>query len=361
MLGVVGRHLSAEGNALEVTPITHLRRLDPAERERWAETLNLDLDALRVAKEPPPEDADPIRPLPRRVVAARPATVLVLPRLSAIAHDVDSFLRDVRETGDRYLIKPGAVVVPGGAAATAARSEYATAHEILSALGDRLDIPATSMLVVPGAADVNANACREYFRETAEAGRVPEPPFWPKWAPFLAHLDRYCPGFAPDRPWSWLADDEHRLAIAGLNSTVYETGDTSGRRGRLGDAQIAWFEARLADHRAKGWTCVGVLYDSPVTDDYAPSLADSTSFTHRLAPHLDIVVHGRGRAYLSRVVGAAGMQVIAPSDSTAGTYELIRASGSGRRVWGRAYDPLRGGWGVDPGIGTDARKGWRRF
>ncbi|WP_412543208.1 trypsin-like peptidase domain-containing protein [Longispora sp. K20-0274] len=363
VLGVVASHVRVEGHALEVVPLTRLR-----DRADWAEALGIDLRALpRAVEADEVPTVFPLPPTPRRRFERRGA-ILVLSDLWRIAPTgaevvtaARELVRDLNDLRTTHGLAPDLVAVPGGTARNAAASDYARSGRLLSEICERLGIPPARVVMTPGVQDVNASAYREYFRECRQNRVEPELPYWPKWAPFVNEFATVLgpAGFRAERPWSWLEVEAQGVAVAAINSTFAETPESRSRRGHFGDGQLDWFRERLERRRADGWLCVGVLHDSPTVTDQAATLADRdlVAFHSRLAPLLDLVLHGRPAPFHKRVAFPDGRTVLAPSAVRHGSYQLVDL----RRgmAWGRAL--VNGAWAVDPDIGTTPRKGYRQI
>src|SRR5262249_43654888 len=107
-------------------------------------------------------------------------------------------------------------------------------------------------------------ACEAYFADCQADGREPDPPYFPKWRhynrlfrKFYEELDDLV--FDASQPWTLFVVNDLQLAVAGLNSTMAETHLSERHDGRLGDAQLKWFEQNLAPLEEAGYLRIGVV------------------------------------------------------------------------------------------------------
>ncbi|MCC8248678.1 trypsin-like peptidase domain-containing protein [Saccharothrix luteola] len=146
--------------------------------------------------------------------------------------------------------RPDLVVFTGDLTEHGRPDEFERGFRFLAELADAVKLPRERVVVVPGSRDVNRLACEAYFRQEEAWGRIPKPPYWPKWGPFAAAFEEFHGArfsFTPDEPWTLFDYPELDLVVAGLNSTVDIThrGDGLG----LGQRQVERFGELLRDLR----------------------------------------------------------------------------------------------------------------
>ena len=151
-------------------------------------------------------------------------------------------------------LRPDIIVVTGNLTENALPSEFDRAMRIISSLADAADLPRDHVAIVPGSHDVNRQACAAYFLRQAAEEAIPVSPYWPKWENYVAAFNQFYqhssgPVFTPDEPWTLFEIPDVNTVVAGLNSTISETHLEDGHYGAVGDDQLRWFAARLAEYK----------------------------------------------------------------------------------------------------------------
>ncbi len=190
---------------------------------------------------------------------------------------------------------PDMLLIAGDVTRNGSLREFDVALEFVVGLRTALGLDPGRVIVVPGAHDVNAAACRAYFAN-CEADEVdPEPPYWPKWRHYLSFLrelsaESQVPQFRQDQPWDLVTVPELRMAVAAINSTMGQSHREQDHHGLIGSDQARWFEQALAGKPDEGWFRVGVVNHEPA------ELRDADLVGELFEQHLDLLVPGRGAA-----------------------------------------------------------------
>jgi WD40 repeat protein/3',5'-cyclic AMP phosphodiesterase CpdA len=300
--------------------------------------------------------------------AGAPAADRRLDALFARLHD------DLGELRARDGLAPDLVVVSGGLADRGLRSEFQQAHRFLEELRRVLDLPSRRFIVVPGGHDVNRKACEAYFLRCEADQEEPVPPFWPKWEQFAAMLGGFHRGepalaFPVDEPWGLVELPELRVVVAALNSTMAESHRDADHHGWVGEAQLHWFAERLRQPERRRWLRVGVVHHDVLrgAPDDEGNLRDADDLDRLLAPHLDLLLHGR--SHTARLGHLAGGLPVLPAGSAApgpdgrqrgvaDQYQAVRVGPDAITRWARRYEPELRRWTGDTRVSDDGRD-WR--
>jgi WD40 repeat protein len=219
--------------------------------------------------------------------------------VSRIFDDLETFLEPLppTKTGSKSQLLD-LVVVSGDLTEWATKPEFVELAEEMRWLAERLDLPLSRFVFVPGNHDVNRRKSKEYFDECAENRVAPVSPFVPKWAPyneFFADFYRGVedpPTFSGDQPWTWYEFAELGLVLAGVNSTMAENHLDDSHFGFVGEQQYRWFSDRFEESSASWKLAVlhhNIIRLSTGNDD---PLTDSNDFIRYLGPHTAVVLHG---------------------------------------------------------------------
>jgi len=245
------------------------------------------------------------RALPAGADAAGTAelTVLHLAGLGAILDDegaADAFAAEVEAAAEEAGARPDLVVVSGDLTAGARPSEFDRAGYLLARLAGAFGLGRHRIVVVPGARDVSASACRAYFANCEADEIEPSPPYWPKWRHYARmfgefYRDAEKVRFEADRPWTLVEIPELRLTVAGLNSTIALSHLDGDDGGWIGTDQAAWFAERLQPYEERGWLRVGVVHHDLTggAADPADSAGDAGRLAGTVAPRLNLLLQGR--------------------------------------------------------------------
>ncbi|WP_322753832.1 pentapeptide repeat-containing protein [Frankia sp. Cas3] len=204
---------------------------------------------------------------------------------------------DLRDRAEIDGLRPDLVVITGDLTETGAKVEFDQAHDFLVALAESLELDRNRFVLIPGNHDVNRLLCQAYFLQCEAANETPLPPYWPKWGFFDALLGRFYGtnaviGFAVGAEWSLIEIPDHKVVVAGLNSTMAETHEE--HYGWLGEHQIRTVTDALRRYERDGWLRIGAVHHSPIrgatSDD--ENLRDADDLDRILGPHLNLLLHG---------------------------------------------------------------------
>ena len=173
--------------------------------------------------------------------------------------------RDLAELALAHDLRPDLLVVTGDLAEQGLPSEFRQGAEFLGVLAEEAEIPRRHVAIVPGDRDVNRRACRSYFDEQESNEQEPVPPFWPKWRQFADAFQAFYAGlddvtFPPAEPWSLFEMPDLNVVVAGLNSTLPDSHRDADHYGWVGEPQLQWFAARLAEYRDRGWLRLAAVH-----------------------------------------------------------------------------------------------------
>ncbi|GEM_PF-2778119 len=186
--------------------------------------------------------------------------------------------------------------------------EFADAFEFLGGLCDHYSLPRSRCIVIPGNHDINRSNCEAYFLECKGDGEEPEFPWFPKWKHFKAAFDEFYAGisgitFNTETPWSLFVNEDLRVVVAGLNSTMDEGHHTAvdaedrpdkGHHGLCEERQYDWFKQRLSEAQFDGWLRIGAVHHNTNRGcrEDNENLRDAELLGGILADHLHLVLHG---------------------------------------------------------------------
>lgn len=204
------------------------------------------------------------------------------------------------------------VLVSGDLTQDGKPSQFETARRLLSELLTALRLPPSRLIIVPGLGDVNSLACDAFFRQCDAEERTPQPPYWPKLAPFsrffkTVYADVPSYSFTEGQPFTLFELPDLNIAVAGINA-VYGSSHLL-HRADLGNKQLEFFAERLLDCRRRGLHCIGLLGaslgSSPGSalgsSDLLPS--DQEALRRDIVPLIDLLVHAEQESEDSRNEG----------------------------------------------------------
>ncbi|MFC7527712.1 SAV_2336 N-terminal domain-related protein [Actinoplanes sp. GCM10030250] len=311
----VERHLERTGasfTAVVAAPVGSLNF--PALRQPFARVRTEVLRRLAGDQETVAEPGTPSTAAGRRAPAGATARLTVL-HLTGPRDTTAEIVAQCRRDG----ISPHLVVLTGGAAERATRTEYQAVVRQLDELRAALALPAGRIVAVPGLSDVNLALCQAHFLSQAAEGAEPIPPYWPKWEPFADFTARL-PGATPfqqHQPWQLLPVPALRTVVAALNSTMAVSHREGDAYGELGHDQLRWFAGRLREYERRGWLRVGALHHDPA----AGGLRDADDFALALVPHLDVVLHAHGGGV--REIEYTGVPAVGAARDEGGRLQVV--------------------------------------
>ncbi|WP_322763155.1 pentapeptide repeat-containing protein [Frankia sp. Cr2] len=204
---------------------------------------------------------------------------------------------DLRDRAEFDGLRPDLVVITGDLTETGAKGEFDQAYDFLIALAESLKLDRNRFVLIPGNHDVNRLLCQAYFLQCEAADETPLPPYWPKWGFFDTLLGRFYGtnaviGFAVGAEWSLIEIPDHKVVVAGLNSTMAETHEE--HYGWLGEHQLHTVADGLRRYERDGWLRIGAVHHNPIrsatSDD--ENLRDADDLDRILGPHLNLLLHG---------------------------------------------------------------------
>nr|MDT0656478.1 pentapeptide repeat-containing protein [Micromonospora sp. DSM 115978] len=269
---------------------------------------------------------------------------------------------DLTGLAEEHDLRPDLLVVTGDLAEWGLRSEFDQVTAFLGALVEAVDLDRSRVVIVPGNHDVNRKACNAYFLNEEGEEREPLPPYFPKWKPFAAAFDdfyRDVPGvaFTPDEPWTLFEIPDLAVVVAGLNSTMAESHRPDDHYGWVGEHQLRWFAARLADYRERGWLRLGAVHHNAVREavDNEENLRDADDLDRLLGePGLvNLLLHGHthdGRLHrldsglIALATGSAAVSRTARPTEVPNQYQLITLDRNRLTRHARQYVPNQKRW-----------------
>ncbi|HEY6178110.1 MAG TPA: pentapeptide repeat-containing protein [Kofleriaceae bacterium] len=212
--------------------------------------------------------------------------------LRGLCDDLDLLASD-------HGLRPDLVALTGDLAEWGMAAEFEQVAVFSEGLRKHLKLEPERLLVIPGNHDINRKLCASYFLHCEGRGKVPKPPYWPKWEPFVdlfarlyRDVDRY--RFTELEPWTLFEIPSLRVVLAGLNSTMIESHRDSDHYGHVSKEQLRWFDTRLAEYEHRGWLRIGLVHHNAVrragTDD--ENLKDADDLREILGDRLHLLLHG---------------------------------------------------------------------
>ena len=217
-------------------------------------------------------------------------------------------IADLKHLAEHNDVRPDLIICTGDLAEWGMAKEFSDAFAFLAKLCDHYSLPRSRCVVIPGNHDINRKLCSAYFDECEGNGEKPVFPWFPKWKPFKTAFDKFYEGipgasFSEDAPWSLFIDDDLRVVVAGLNSTMDEGHDAAvngndrpdkGHHGLCTEPQLQWFKQRLSEPKFAGWLCIGAVHHNSIRgcrkDD--ENLRDADLLGGVLGEQLHVLLHG---------------------------------------------------------------------
>jgi 3',5'-cyclic AMP phosphodiesterase CpdA len=282
-----------------------------------------------------------------------------------------------RENG----LAPDLVALTGDLAEWAMEDELAQVAAFGEGLLTHLGLAPDRLLVIPGNHDINRDLCEAYFLSCRGKRAEAKPPYWPKWEPYVGligrlyrDVDRY--RFTELEPWTLFEIPSLKVVVAGLNSTIHESHRDADHHGFVGEAQLRWFDGRLAEYERKGWLRVGLVHHNAVrraaVDD--ENLKDADDLHEILGDRLHVLLHGHthqgrvemlGRSLPVISTGSAAVkrdQRPGPSPDEPGEtpnqYQVVRLTRGGLWCAARAYAYERKRWIGDNRVSKQGDRWW---
>ena len=350
-----------------VVGVLHASNLDDGANNAYVLAVDLIREAWPALAAPPP--------VARRPAEPRDPTQLTIMHLSDLRFGADDhefgtvgltdadrrrdtmqarLLDDVAGLPDVPVPWPDLIVVTGNVTSTARREDFEQARAFLTDLAAGLRLGHNRIVVVPGRSDVNLKLCQAHVLTEEAHGHQAVAPYWPKWAPFAdMYGELHGTAFAKDEPWHWADLPELGVAVAGINSTMAQSHLPADDYGAAGEAQLTWFSSRMADATRRGWLRIGVIHHGPTPDG---GLHDADRFGHLLAPHLHAVLHAQAGGSRIARIGIAATPAIGAGGPA--SYQLLRFTDTGLRIYARRFNPRTRTFGGDNDISADGNSWW---
>jgi WD40 repeat protein len=254
------------------------------------------------------------RPQPHGVNLLHVSDLLIS---AAGLHDdeLSGLLADIVGQARDNDLHPDLVVVSGDLTEAGDKGQLASAFNWLAMLTDALDLPRTSVVVVPGERDLNVRLqALERDRATVLAPLLtpPYPAMWRLFADAAARFyrDSDAAPFDPHRPWHLHADLNKRVVVAALNSVNSFSDHRADHTGEVTAAQADDIRARLLPYTERRWLRLGVIHHNPAGVDASERLQDAGPVSALLDDRsIDLLLHGHaGNQWDARhgMLGAGG-------------------------------------------------------
>lgn len=215
---------------------------------------------------------------------------------------------DLQHLTEHNQLSPDLIICTGDLAEWGMPKEFGDAFEFLGELCDHYSLPRSRCIVIPGNHDINRSNCEAYFFECQGDGKEPEFPWFPKWKHYKASFDEFYAGssgitFNTETPWSLFVNEDLRVVVAGLNSTMDEGHDDAvnaatrsdkGHHGLCTEPQIHWFKERITEQQFNGWLRIGVVHHNTIRGCRRDeeNLRDADLLGNMLGDHLHLILHG---------------------------------------------------------------------
>jgi WD40 repeat protein/3',5'-cyclic AMP phosphodiesterase CpdA len=282
---------------------------------------------------------------------------------------------------DQNGLAPDLIALTGDLAEWGMKREFEQVAAFAEGLRAHLGLDPDRLLIVPGNHDINRKLCEAYFARCAGEDDAPRPPYWPKWEPYVGlvsrlyrDVDRY--RFTELEPWTLFELPALKVVVAGLNSTIHESHHAEDHHGFVGEPQLRWFAARLAEYERKGWLRVGLVHHNAVRRASADdeNLQDADDLRELLGERLHVLLHGhthQGRIEMlgpSLPVISTGSAAVrrdqrpGPSPDLPGEtpnqYQLVRITRGGLWCAAREYTYERKRWIGDTRASKHGDRWW---
>jgi 3',5'-cyclic AMP phosphodiesterase CpdA len=227
---------------------------------------------------------------------------------------------DLQRLATQNQLRPDLIICTGDLAEWGMAKEFADAFAFLSNLCEHYGLLHNRCIVIPGNHDINRSNCEAYFSECKGDGETPIFPYFPKWKHYKTAFDAFYAGFSgitfdSETPWSLFINDDLRVVVAGLNSTMDEAHDAAvnaeeredkGHHGLCTESQLDWFKKRLSEPRFEGWLRIGAVHHNSIrgcrSDD--ENLRDADLLGGILGDHLHLLLHGHTHEAKSDMLAA---------------------------------------------------------
>ncbi|MEV0648899.1 pentapeptide repeat-containing protein [Phytomonospora sp. NPDC050363] len=298
----------------------------------------------------------PDRPSP----GARSPIVLQLGGTRFTRHDrgaasllAEAILADLARLEHEHRLRPNLLVVAGDLTEGARPPEFDVAALFLNRITETLDIGAERIVLVPGRSDVNTRLCEAYFAQCAEYDEEPIAPYWDKWGPYSALLERLT-GRPLSRAEPWRAHELARppVSVTALNSTFGQSHLPDSTEGYYGEAQLRWMAAQSQDARRAAHVVVShhALLSAPPSRDPEIQRAARTVqagadliLAAEADPRVPPLAHN-GRAPVLTVAGRDRYHLVHIQPGDIEIYARRRDAGTGRFVGDTGIDPDGDDW-----------------
>jgi len=291
--------------------------------------------------------------------------------LRRLCDDLDGLAHD-------HGLAPDLIALTGDLAEWGMKRELDQVATFAEGLRAHLALDADRLLVVPGNHDINRKLCEAYFARCDGDETPPVPPYWPKWEPYrdlfgrlYREVDRY--RFTQLEPWTLFEIPALKVVVAGLNSTLHES--HRDHHGFVGEAQLRWFEDKLAPYERQGWLRLGLVHHNALrrAADDDENLRDADDLRNVLGERLHLLLHGHTHQGQVDMLGPT-LPVVSTGSAavkrdqrpgppeqpgeTPNQYQLVRLTPRGLQCAARAYDYQRKRWIGDTRVSSRGDRWW---
>jgi len=275
---------------------------------------------------------------------------------------------DLEHLATHNQLKPDLIICTGDLAEWGLPKEFTDAFAFLAKLCEHYSLCRSRCIAIPGNHDISRFGCSAYFDECKANGEEPVFPWFPKWKQYKAAFDTFYAGFPDIRfkegePWSLFINEELRVVVAGLNSTMDEGHDAAvnaearnekGHHGVCEEVQYDWFKRRLGEPQFQSFLRIGAVHHNAIrgcrSDD--ENLRDADLLGGILGDHLHLLLHGHTHEAKADML-AAKLRVYSTGSASLKTtgetppvptdipnqYQFLRVDRTGITRYCRAYAP----------------------
>ncbi|MRG95952.1 HipA N-terminal domain-containing protein [Polyangium spumosum] len=289
---------------------------------------------------------------------------------------VDRLAQNLARLRDEEHVRPDLVLLSGDLAEWGLPREFEEVALFVRELARSLALDVRRFVLIPGNHDISRKLSRAYFDECEVYGRDPEKPYWPKYKPYADFFTQLYAGhagigFTEREPWSLFEYPDLGVVVAGLNSTIADSHRDEDHRGEIGEAQIRAFVEELRPLGEKGYLRIGLVHHDPTRSGGHDGIVDAEAIEKKLAPHLDLLLHGhthddkqRWFGHLGATpvpvigIGSAGVDRAERPAEVGNQFQILQLSRDSIEVGLRRHDPGQGDW-IGDTRGDPAGQAWR--
>lgn len=172
---------------------------------------------------------------------------------------------DLKVLRKEHDLKPQIVLLTGDLTEWGKKPEFDDVLKFSIGLSEKLSIPRSHFVIIPGNHDINRDLCEAYFIACNAYDKEPQKPYWDKWRFYTEFFQEFyqektdcC--FTQTEPWTLFEMPDIKIVVAGLNSTILESHRDKDHCGWLGEEQLRWFANCLEDYQQRGWFRIAALH-----------------------------------------------------------------------------------------------------